>query len=157
MKKFMLPIILGAVIIVAALVILVSKKPKESGLTPVAIASSSPTSALLATIEAQYTDENAVKSYAATTGFPVYYFTSSSCTTCKTTEADLRANAAYIPAGVKIFVVDYDKETALVRKYAVSGPSTWVQVNANGEQVRTWLGQGVASISANLMTSDSDN
>ncbi len=68
----------------------------------------------------------------------VLFFHATWCSTCKLLASDIEANAANIPAGVKILKVDYDSETALKQKYGVRLQHTLVQVRPDGSQIATW-------------------
>lgn len=74
----------------------------------------------------------------------VLFFHAAWCSTCKLLARDIEANAASIPAGVKILKVDYDSETALKQKYGVTFQHTLVQVRPDGSQIAKW------SLSRNL-------
>ncbi|QYF89123.1 MULTISPECIES: thioredoxin domain-containing protein [Arthrobacter] len=83
-----------------------------------------------------YTPE-AVSS-ASETDKVVLFFHATWCSTCKLLASDIEANAANIPAGVKILKVDYDSETALKQKYGVTLQHTLVQVRPDGSQIAKW-------------------
>ncbi len=68
----------------------------------------------------------------------VLFFHATWCSTCKLLASDIEANAANIPAGVKILKVDYDSETALKQKYGVTLQHTLVQVQPDGSQIAKW-------------------
>ncbi len=77
-------------------------------------------------------------SSASETDKVVLFFHATWCSTCKLLASDIEANAANIPAGVKILKVDYDSETALKQKYGVRLQHTLVQVRPDGSQIATW-------------------
>ncbi|MBE4718577.1 thioredoxin domain-containing protein [Pseudarthrobacter sp. AB1] len=83
-----------------------------------------------------YTPE-AVSS-ASETETVVLFFHATWCSTCKLLASDIEANAASIPAGIKILKVDYDSETALKQKYGVTLQHTLVQVKPDGSQIAKW-------------------
>ncbi|MET3141645.1 UNVERIFIED_ORG: thiol-disulfide isomerase/thioredoxin [Arthrobacter sp. UYEF2] len=68
----------------------------------------------------------------------ILFFHATWCSTCKLLASDIEANAASIPAGVKILKVDYDSETALKQKYGVTLQHTLVQVKPDGSQIAKW-------------------
>ncbi len=68
----------------------------------------------------------------------VLFFHATWCSTCKLLARDIEANAAQIPAGVKILKVDYDSETALKQKYGVTLQHTLVQVRPDGSPLAKW-------------------
>ena len=71
-------------------------------------------------------------------GKVVLFFRAPWCPTCRTLNADIRANIGNIPAGVTILDVDYDNSTALKQKYGVTYQHTFVQVDALGNQIAKW-------------------
>lgn len=74
----------------------------------------------------------------------VLFFHATWCSTCKLLARDIEANAARIPANVRILRVDFDSETALKQKYGVTLQHTLVQVRPDGTQLAKW------SLSRNL-------
>lgn len=78
----------------------------------------------------------------------VLFFWASWCPNCRTANEDLSANAATLPKGVKVFKVDYDKEAALKRQYAITYQHTFVLVDGAGKALKTWTGGGVKEIAA---------
>ena len=73
-------------------------------------------------------------------GKVVLFFKASWCPTCRTLDADIKANMASIPAGVTILEVDYDKSGDLKQKYGVTMQHTLVQVDAQGNLITKWSG-----------------
>lgn len=82
----------------------------------------------------------------ANDGDVVLFFRASWCPTCRTLDSDIRANLSKIPKGVTILDVDYDNSTALKQKYGVTYQHTFVQVDAEGNQIAKW--QGSPSLAA---------
>lgn len=84
----------------------------------------------------------------------VLFFFANWCPTCKPIDAELSASAAKIPAGVEIFRVNYnDTETdatdkELAAKYGITYQHTFVQVDANGDEVAKWNGGGLEKITS---------
>jgi thiol-disulfide isomerase/thioredoxin len=73
-------------------------------------------------------------------GDVVLFFKASWCPTCKALDGDIKANMGSIPSGVTILEVNYDTETALKQKYAVTYQHTLVQVDSKGAQIAKWSG-----------------
>lgn len=73
-------------------------------------------------------------------GKVVLFFKAAWCPSCKTVDADIKANLAAIPAGVTILEVDYDKSADLKQKYGVTTQHTFVQVDAKGALITKWSG-----------------
>jgi len=87
----------------------------------------------------------------ANEGDVVLFFRASWCPTCKALDADIKANADNIPAGVTILDVNYDTQVDLKRKYNVTYQHTLVQVDASGNQIAKWSGSPTfASILPNI-------
>jgi thiol-disulfide isomerase/thioredoxin len=73
-------------------------------------------------------------------GKVVIFFKASWCPTCRSVDADIKANLASIPKGTHILEVDYDKSIDLKKKYGVKVQHTFVQVDANGNKLAKWSG-----------------
>ena len=85
------------------------------------------------------------------TGDVVLFFHADWCPTCQGTERDLTENADAIPTGLTIVKVDYDDSDDLKRTYGVTTQHTFVQVDAEGNEVATWTGsQTSTDIADNL-------
>jgi thiol-disulfide isomerase/thioredoxin len=76
----------------------------------------------------------------AGSGKVVLFFRASWCPTCKTVDTDIRSKLSSIPKDVTILDVNYDTETALRQKYGVTYQHTFVQVDAEGNQLAKWSG-----------------
>jgi thiol-disulfide isomerase/thioredoxin len=82
-------------------------------------------------------------------GKVVLFFHAGWCPTCKA--ADTAITTSAIPEGVFILKTDYDTYTALKQKYGVTYQHTFVQVDAEGNQVVKWSGSSsLADILAKL-------
>lgn len=87
----------------------------------------------------------------AETGDVVLFFRASWCPTCRTLDADIRANLSSIPEGVTILDLNYDDSTALKQKYGVTYQHTLVQVDSSGNQITKWTGSPtLASLVMNI-------
>ncbi len=87
---------------------------------------------------------------AALNGKAVLFFHASWCPTCQALDKELISNISQLPNNVTIFKVDYDSETELKTKYAVTYQHTLVQVDTEGNSITKWNGGGVAEINQNL-------
>jgi thiol-disulfide isomerase/thioredoxin len=76
----------------------------------------------------------------AESGNVVLFFRAGWCPTCRTVDADIKANMKNIPANLTILDVDYDKSSDLKKKYGVTYQHTFVQVDAKGELIKKWMG-----------------
>ena len=86
----------------------------------------------------------------ANDGKVVLFFHAAWCPTCTVAEADIVAKKDEIPTGATIMKVDYDTATALKRKHSVVYQHTFVQVDANGDQLKKWSGGGLDTLKAQL-------
>lgn len=87
----------------------------------------------------------------AESGKVVLFFKASWCPSCRTLDADIKANMSAIPAGVTILEVDYDASADLKQKYGVTMQHTMVQVDAQGNLINKWSGGStLASVVGNI-------
>jgi thiol-disulfide isomerase/thioredoxin len=60
------------------------------------------------------------------------FFHATWCPSCRALDADILANADSIPAGVEIYKLDYDTQTALKRQYGVTTQHSVIEIDATG-------------------------
>lgn len=77
-------------------------------------------------------------------GDVVLFFNAAWCSTCKEARENLEADPAAIPAGLTIVKVDYDDSDELKQKYGVTVQHTFVQVDADGNEIAKWNGSVTA-------------
>lgn len=70
----------------------------------------------------------------------VLFFNASWCSTCKVIRDDLEASRGDIPADLVIVIVDFDKSVELKKKHRVTIQHTFVQVDADGNELARWAG-----------------
>ena len=87
-----------------------------------------------------YEDYSPDKLERAKGGDVLLFFKASWCPTCRALDKDIEKNRAHIPENLSILKLDYDKETALKKKYSVTYQHTLVQVDANGDMIQKWSG-----------------
>ncbi len=75
-------------------------------------------------------------------GDVVLFFHASWCPSCRGLNTDIEASRSDIPDGLTILKLDYDKETALKKKYGVTYQHTLVQVDKDGNLIKKWSGGG---------------
>ena len=80
----------------------------------------------------------------------VLYFHAPWCPTCRPLDKALSSNPNQVPEGVILFKTDYDTETSLKTKYAITYQHTFVEVDAQGNAVQTWSGGSVTDVVAKL-------
>ena len=87
--------------------------------------------------------------YAA--GDVVLFFYASWCPSCQVTEKDVLARRDSLPSGLTLVKVDYDSQVDLKKQYGVTTQHTFVQVDAQGNEVKAWNGSlSVHAIAAQL-------
>lgn len=74
----------------------------------------------------------------------VLFFNADWCSTCKEARENLTGDPAAIPAGLTIVKVDYDDSDALKQRYGVTVQHTFVQVDADGNELAKWSGSVTA-------------
>lgn len=77
---------------------------------------------------------------AASEGNAVLFFHAAWCPSCRGLESDIKASLSDIPHGTTIIHVDYDSATALKQQYGVVRQHTLVQIDADGNKVKTLTG-----------------
>ena len=77
-------------------------------------------------------------------GDVVLFFAADWCSTCQEATENLEADPAAIPAGLAIVRVDYDNSDELKQKYGVTVQHTFVQVDADGNELAKWSGSVTA-------------
>lgn len=70
----------------------------------------------------------------------VLFFTADDCGRCTETDVILVEERAQIPADVFIYTVSYNEAVDLRRRYNVTGPHTFVQIDTLGKQIQRWRG-----------------
>jgi thiol-disulfide isomerase/thioredoxin len=92
-----------------------------------------------------YAPYDASKLAMANSGDVVLFFKASWCPSCRTLDADIKANLDAIPAGLTILEVDYDNSAAMKQQYGVTSQHTLVQVDASGKLIKKWSGGATLS------------
>lgn len=86
----------------------------------------------------------------------VLFFYANWCPICKPADEDFRDNADVIPADVVVIRVNYndtatdDAEEALAQTYGITYQHTFVQIDANGQQVTKWNGGDTTELLENI-------
>jgi len=74
----------------------------------------------------------------------VLFFNAEWCSTCKVARDNIQSDLAGIPSGLTIVVVDFDTASDLRQKYGVTLQHTFVQVDADGNELAKWSGSVTA-------------
>jgi len=72
----------------------------------------------------------------AASGKVILFFHAPWCPICRGIESEINANPSLISEGLHILKVDYDSAISLRQKYGVTMQHTFVQVDANGNQIK---------------------
>ena len=80
----------------------------------------------------------------------VLYFSAEWCPQCQFTDKELKENPSFIPEDVTLVKVDFDSSTELRQKYGVTMQHTFVQIDADGNAVKTWQGAGAAGLAGEI-------
>ena len=91
--------------------------------------------------EKAYTDASKMKR--------VLFFAANWCPTCRAADKVFTGKIKDIPADVVVFKTDYDKETALKTKYAITRQHTFVYVDAKGAALKKWSGGDLGELLEN--------
>lgn len=88
-------------------------------------------------------------------GKAVLYFYAPWCPFCKVADAAFTSKTSDIPAGVTVLKTSYDNEKDLKTKYGVTYQHTFVQVDAQGNQIAKWNGGDIDALKANINKNNS--
>jgi len=95
-----------------------------------------------------YTYTPAALGTAQRTGIAVLYFWAPWCSSCTSLDIELQDKKASIPEGITVLRVDYDQAQELRAKYNVVTQHTFVQVDAAGNALSTWVGGDIEELEA---------
>ncbi len=121
--------------------------PAASSTVPSSQGTASPGSTSSATTSAAearsgyvtYADYTADKA-AFSAGPVVLFFHADWCPTCRTTDGNLTADPASLPAGLTVVKLDFDSENDLRQQYGVTVQHTFVQIAPDGAKLAAWTG-----------------
>jgi thiol-disulfide isomerase/thioredoxin len=100
------------------------------------------------TLSGSYVDysEEALAAATAEDGKAVIFFHAGWCPTCRAAEKDILENSETIPEDVTILKADFDTERELKQKYEIVTQHTFVQVDADGNEISKWVGGDLKAI-----------
>ena len=87
----------------------------------------------------------------------VLYFYANWCPTCRPVDAEFQARESQIPEGVVVIRVNYNDsdtdaaEKVLATQYGITYQHTFVQIDEQGNAVKTWNGGGLAELKQNII------
>ena len=80
----------------------------------------------------------------------VLFFHAGWCPTCKVANTEFEENIDDIPEDVVVLKTDYDTEKELKEKYGITYQHTFVQIDANGNEVAKWNGGGIDKLKSSI-------
>ena len=83
-------------------------------------------------------------------GATLLFFHAAWCPTCRSADTDISKNGNAFPPELAILKVNYDKERDLKRRYNVTTQHTFVQIDSEGNEIKKWIGGGVALINQQI-------
>ena len=92
----------------------------------------------------------------ASEGKRVLFFYANWCPTCRPADAEFKEKEEKLPEGLTLIRVNYndddtnDEEKALASKYGISYQHTFVQIDADGEEVVRWNGGSIDELLENI-------
>jgi pentapeptide MXKDX repeat protein len=89
-------------------------------------------------------DYQAGKDMYDSAGNVVLFFNATWCPTCQETVKNLEADPDAIPAGLTVVSVDFDTADDLKKQYGITTQHTFVQVDADGNELAKWTGSSTA-------------
>lgn len=85
----------------------------------------------------------------AAKGKTVVFFFASWCPNCRATVTELNARWGDVSPGLTLVIADYDKETALKKRFGVTYQDTFVLIDGSAKVVKAWNGGGVDGLNRN--------
>ncbi|MCB9834484.1 thioredoxin family protein [Candidatus Nomurabacteria bacterium] len=89
--------------------------------------------------ESGYIDYDPAQLARADNGDVVLFFHAGWCPTCKILDQSL-TNTDFLSTGITVMKLDYDSETELKNQYGVTSQHTLVQVDSQGNLIKSWRG-----------------
>ncbi|HLL61234.1 MAG TPA: thioredoxin family protein [Candidatus Nitrosocosmicus sp.] len=153
MKKPIIYLVAGAVIVVSLLVILnLSSEQKSDSATEVVTSEKTTENAMTSTEKSQdkrYMDYSQASFDTSKDKKRVYFFHASWCPTCKAANTEFMNQIDKIPQDVVLFKTDYDSEKELKKKYVITYQHTFVYVDSEGNEIKKWNGGGIDELVTN--------
>lgn len=117
------------------------------GVAPLAPAQAEEATAQKATV-VEYAGEADLAARAAK-GKTVVFFFASWCPNCRATVTELNARWGDVSPGLTLVIADYDKETALKKRFGVTYQDTFVLLDGAAKPVKLWNSGGVDGLNRN--------
>lgn len=94
-----------------------------------------------------YTAENFARASALKR---VLYFHADWCPICVPLDKEFSSMMNKIPTEVVVFKVNYDRDQDLKKNYAITYQHTFVQIDAQGNEVTKWSGGGIEELKTHV-------
>lgn len=72
------------------------------------------------------------------------------CNSCSALDDEIKERSNTIPDGITILKVDYDNDRATSTKYGVTQQHTLVYLDANGNEIKRWIGGNFDTLMENI-------
>ncbi len=152
MKKYIIPAIISAIVILVIGLFMFAPKANDYSSKNLSPAKDQPSnqqttanSDTEATAPGVYTDYSE-EAFASAQGTRILFFHAAWCPQCKALDASIKAGA--VPTNTTILKVDYDSSQDLRRKYGVTTQTTLVLVDSNGDLVKRYIAYSTPSLDA---------
>lgn len=139
--------ILGGTVIFATLIIVLLSKKDTSSTTSI---KQLPIQKSVSKIEKGYVTFSKLEFKQNANKKRVYFFHAKWCPSCKTADQDFTDNLNSIPTNVILFKTDYDTESDLKKKYAITYQHTFVYVDSEEKEIKKWNGGGLIELISNM-------
>ncbi|QQS60321.1 redoxin domain-containing protein [Candidatus Falkowbacteria bacterium] len=80
----------------------------------------------------------------------VLFFYAPWCPFCRSADQAFNNRTSEIPSGVTVLKTDYDSNSDLKKKYAVTYQHTFVQIDTDGNGISKWTGGDIDTLKSNL-------
>lgn len=133
MKKLIL--ISGIIIVVLFVALSINNNLKQ---TPSALSNAAETNAIAPHYN-EYSDATLAK--ARKNGNTVLFFAATTwCNTCSALDKELKERGNTLPSNVTVLKIDYDNDSTMKTRYAVTQQHTLVYLDRKGDEVKRWVG-----------------
>ncbi len=80
----------------------------------------------------------------------ILYFWAPWCSSCASLDIEIEKDPELIPEGIVLLRIDYDRAPELRTQYGITIQHTFVQVDADGNAITTWVGGEPSDLSTKV-------